>query len=49
MEDASLRSGQLPAPPRRAPLIMVSVGFGLWLGLLTALSIFDEAAGWAAW
>jgi len=24
---------------------MVSVAFGLWIGALTALSIFDEAAG----
>ena len=30
---------------RRAPLIMVSIAFGLWIGALTALSIFDEAAG----
>ena len=31
---------------QRAPLIMVSIAFGLWLGLLTALSIFDEATAW---
>mgnify|MGYP001173392246 CR=1 FL=1 len=31
---------------QRVPLILVSVGFGLWLGGLTALSIWDPAAGW---
>mmetsp|Transcript_8406 Transcript_8406/g.16897 ORF Transcript_8406/g.16897 Transcript_8406/m.16897 type:complete len:298 (+) Transcript_8406:34-927(+) len=31
---------------QRMPLIMVSVGFGLWLGGLTAFSIYDGATGW---
>jgi len=30
----------------RMPLIMVSIGFGIWIGILTLLSIFDPGEGW---